>query len=145
MSEESEAGTESQQPGKEQGGGCSLNRLAQSTAGWGGVDSESEAESMVTVGCESEEKQVKEKEKAKGGSAKRTADNGRAESAAGGKKQRPGVRERWNLMGPLSDSEGAAESPEYGDSSPNDFPFESPLFTGGSPLGDPGGEERMDA
>ena len=98
----------------------------------GEVDSESEAESMVTVVSEPEEEQVKEKEKAKGGSAKRAAENGRAESVAGGKKQRPGVGE--------VEPDGAV----YGDSSPNEFPLESPLFTGGPPLDDPGGEERMD-
>ena len=91
-------------------------------AGEGEVDSESEAESIVTVGSEPEEEQVKEKEKAKGGeggSAKWAADNGKVESVAGAKKQRPGVRERWNLIGQLLDSEGAVESPVYGDSSPN--------------------------
>ncbi|KAJ8366201.1 hypothetical protein SKAU_G00150320 [Synaphobranchus kaupii] len=90
-------------------------------------ESDSEAASMVTVESGSEEECAMERE-VEGGPVKRMAEDG-IDSArtVKGKKSRAGVRERWDLMGNISDSEESGSSPRYQADSPNRVPFVSEI------------------
>ncbi|KAJ8364699.1 hypothetical protein SKAU_G00135300 [Synaphobranchus kaupii] len=90
-------------------------------------ESDSEAASMVTVESGSEEECAMESE-VEGRPVKRMAEEGiELERMVKGKKIRAEVRERWDLMRNISDSEESGSSPRYQVTSPNRVPYFSEM------------------
>ena len=91
------------------------------------VVSDSESDSMVTVGSEEKFGEVdfgEEMEALETGVLKRVAEEEEEPQKEGGvKKGRVSFRERWGLMGQLSDSEGSGSSPVFPQLPPNEWPY----------------------
>ena len=87
---------------------------------------------MVTVGSEVDEVEMREE----AGPLKRLAEEGEGPEERA-KRGRGGMRERWGLIGSLSDSDTGGSSPVFPQTSPNQQPFAGDLSSSpGSTVGE---------